>query len=253
MRTVPAAASVPASSAHRPLDTLEHLFWLLDRRHPMHFALGARITGPTSVPAWRAALATVQARHPLLSVRIHAGEDGRPHFRPASEPIALRVVDGGTVEWERELATELAAPFASTSAPLLRAVLLHAANETTLLLTAHHSIADGLSLAFILRDVLRTLSGTADAGIALPVLRSGDGGDEHQAARALPDGSRPARYRTIDGRLPHVECRRFTPAFTTLLTERARRAGTTVNGALCAAVAIAGSTLAPEWRAARSA
>jgi hypothetical protein len=49
---------------------------------------------------------------------------------------------------------ELATPFDPGRAPLVRAVLMREHHRATLILTAHHSIADDLSLSFAIRDTL---------------------------------------------------------------------------------------------------
>jgi NRPS condensation-like uncharacterized protein len=49
--------------------------------------------------------------------------------------------------WESEIELELSIPFNSENAPLVRAVLLHEANQAIIILVAHHSIADGRSIA----------------------------------------------------------------------------------------------------------
>jgi hypothetical protein len=49
---------------------------------------------------------------------------------------------------------EVSIPFNAGHAPLVRAVLLHEANRAVLIFVAHHSIADGHSIAFVIRDLL---------------------------------------------------------------------------------------------------
>src|ERR1700732_4560805 len=56
------------------------------------------------------------------------------------------------------MTTALSTPFPVEDALLVRAVLLHEAHRATILLTVHHSIADGLSVALIVRDILEVLS-----------------------------------------------------------------------------------------------
>ena len=52
------------------------------------------------------------------------------------------------------------APLANRSAGTrCGAVLLHEADQAVFILVAHHSITDGLSIAFVIRDVLQALSG----------------------------------------------------------------------------------------------
>ena len=58
------------SDVIRPLDSLEHLFWLADQNRPLHFAVTALVSGETSVRDWREALARLKERHSLLSASI---------------------------------------------------------------------------------------------------------------------------------------------------------------------------------------
>jgi len=72
----------------------------------------------------------------------------------------LRVIEGRVQsDWETEIEKELALPFNVTTAPLARAVLFHDKHEAVFTLTAHHSISDGMSLAYAIRDTLQALSG----------------------------------------------------------------------------------------------
>ena len=71
----------PAEDAIRSLGSLEHLFWLLDQHHFVHFAVTALISGETSPRDWRRALDRLQKRHPILSVCIDAEPDSVPSFR----------------------------------------------------------------------------------------------------------------------------------------------------------------------------
>ena len=157
------------SDVIRPLDTFEHLFWLIDQNRPVHFAVTApvhfavtaQVSGETSVRDWREALALLQERHSLLSVSVEGKPDVVPWFRQVkTAPIPLRVVHGDPQSrWEAEVAEELATPFDPRHAPLVRAVLIHATDNAAFTLVAHHAIADGMSLAYAVRDTLRALSG----------------------------------------------------------------------------------------------
>ena len=122
--------------------------------------MAAEIEGTTTIEGWRAGLDAVQKRHPLLSVCIEGKEGSTLHFRHmAGAPIPLRIIQGDTqAHWELEIERELATPFALEQVPLIRAVLLHQAPRSVFILTAHHSIGDGISSSFLVRDVLRALS-----------------------------------------------------------------------------------------------
>ena len=142
-----------AHNASRSLGALEHLFWLIDQNRPVHFAVTALISSDASARDWRRALNRLQKRHPLMSVCINGEPGSIPSFNQSDAPIPLRIVeDEPELRWEVEVGVELAEPFNPSQAPLIRAVLIQGARDAAFMLVAHHSIADGLSLAYALRD-----------------------------------------------------------------------------------------------------
>jgi hypothetical protein len=237
----------------RSLGSLEHLFWLLDQNRFVHFAVMALISGETSPRDWRRALDRLQKRHPILSVCI-AGEPGSvPAFRQAdASPIPLRIVeDESELRWEAELGKELATPFNPSRAPLMRAVLIQGARDAAFILVAHHSIADGLSLAYAIRDTLDALAGRSLR--PLPWLPSQDdmmkvsdspvdGQQQDQAGTAMP-----GVYRPDDNARPTVKGLQLSAGLTSRVRKRARVEGTTVHGALCAALVLASREVSPAW------
>jgi hypothetical protein len=156
----------------RPLGSLEHLFWLIDQRGPIHFAVTAEVSGRTSPRDWRQALDAVQERHTFLSVRVEGSPGSIPQFRQVdAAPIPLRIVeDDPATRWEAEVGEELATPFDPNEAPLVRAVLIQGIEDAAFMLVAHHVVADGVSLAYVMRDTLHALIGGFLA--RLPVLPS---------------------------------------------------------------------------------
>jgi NRPS condensation-like uncharacterized protein len=235
------------SAVLRPLGAIEQMLWLLDQNSPRHFVLAAQIEGPTTVKGWRQALDLVQRRHPFLSVCIET--DPNPQFRRASGEIPLRVIEGedATLGWESEIGRELSLSFNARRAPLLRAVLLHEAERAVYLLAAHHSIADGISLSYVVRDTLQALVGIRlDSLPVIPTLEEIVGitaGPVNQATPTqdsdLMPAGKPAIYRKDDGSLPRVKGLRLAPELTSKLRDKAREEGTTVHGALCSALALA--------------
>lgn len=250
-------AAKNASDRIRPLGPFEHVFWLIDQNRPVHFAVTAQIAGTASPDDWRQALDHVQGRHPVFSVCIEGSPGSVPWFRQAAAPIPLRVVEGNPrTSWATKVGEELATPFDPKQAPLIRALLIQDGQSTAFTLVAHHSIADGLSIAYAIRDTLSALSG----GLLepLPLLPSQEeilGAREEPAALAgafepqyaAPTGT-PATYRRLDGGRPTVNSLRLAPALTESLRHRARWEGTTVHGALCAALAIAGRKVCADWQ-----
>ena len=250
--------AVKASDTIRPLGPLEHLFWLLDQNRSVHFAVTAQIASKASPDDWREALDRVQERHPILSVSIEGSPASVPRFRQEhAAPIPLRIVEGDPkTHWEGEVGEELATPFDPSRAPLMRAVLIQGSLDTAFILVAHHSIADGLSLAYTIRDTLSALSGEPLEPLPLAaaqeeMLGVGAGPAARADAHERPEGGpagRPSTYRPLDDARPSVTGLRLPPALTTSLKDRARQEGTTVHGALCAAVAIAGRRVCADWR-----
>jgi hypothetical protein len=246
------------SEVVRPLGSLEHLLWLMDQSHPVHFAMIAEVEGDASPRAWRQALDRVQARRPLLRVSIDEAPAGMPEFRREEDsPIPLRIVedDDPSSRWKIEVGEELATPFNPSEAPLARAVLIQGRRDAAFILIAHHSIADGMSLAFAIRDTLHALAGalsgdwlcrpSQDEILKGVLARSGEpGGGEEQTAPAGPATIRRQR----DGARPEVQGLSLAPAFTARLRDRTRRERTTVHAALRAALAVAGRRVSAAWQ-----
>jgi hypothetical protein len=237
----------------RALGAMERLFWLMDQNHPVHLTVTAEVKGFTKVQSWRDALDAVQGRHPVLSTSIKRNEEGQSALYQAdAAPIPLRVVDGSFPgRWELELEREMALPFTPEQAPLIRSVLIHKPQSAVLIMIAHHAIADGMALVFLIRDLLQVLSGGQIEPLSFN--RSAE-----ELLSTLPEGeevvqvgapqAEPALYREDDGLTPRSTARKLDENLTATLKERARREGTTVQGALCAALVLAGRKTSSTWR-----
>ena len=241
----------------RPLGALEQFFSLVDHHRSVHFAMAARVEGQATISAWRTALDALQERHPFFSVGIERGDGGSPYFRPdVNARIPLRVVANPEhANWQMEVAKELATPFDEQQAPLVRAVLSHGTRESVFILTAHHSIADGLSLTYAIRDVLRALSGKTLEPLTptlpqelLTELSLPKGGAQRPMESGPAERGMPVAFRPLYGALPGIDALRLTPELTDRLIEISRKEGTTVHGALCAALVLAGREVSSDWR-----
>jgi phthiocerol/phthiodiolone dimycocerosyl transferase-like enzyme/condensation domain-containing protein len=248
-----------ALSALRPLGSIERAFLLLDHIHPVHFAITVEVSGRTTVDDWRKALNCVQQRHPLLSMRVEGAPRGVPWFRQTENaPIPLRVLYGHPqAMWAAEVCEELTRPIDANDPPLIRAVLIHAPDRATLSLVAHHSIADGMAVAYLLRDTLDALSnGRLDKLPLVPGMeeifrtsRSSREPEGEEVTEAGAPNGPPAVWRAQYDAGRRIRALRLTRALTASLQDRAREEATTVHGALCAALVIAGRRdLVPKWR-----
>src|SRR6266851_1591594 len=234
----------------RPLGPSEQYFWFSNQNSAKHFVIAAEITGDATIATWMAAVAAAQLRHPLLRVSVECGPDGPPCFREhANIPIPLRIVpEEELTAWQVEMAKELATPIPLSGTPLVRIALLRKSGGSTLLLSMHHSIADGLSSAFVIRDILEALSGKP-----LQPLTLTDPQENLCSAVAdtpLPPSAPvypPATLLRRDAGGSTVQALKLSKELTTKLRTHAREVGATVHGALVAALTFAGRQLSPDW------
>jgi NRPS condensation-like uncharacterized protein len=145
---------------NRSLGSTEHFLWLLTQTIPRNLVFCATITGSLTVEQLTKALAWVQHRHPLLAVRIVLDEQEQPRFVSGGVPsIPLRALEQQSAsQWCQEVKAELLCPFSLSEGPLIRVVLLHSPEVCKLIITFDHCIGDGLSGAYLLRDILREVS-----------------------------------------------------------------------------------------------
>jgi hypothetical protein len=234
----------------RFLGALEHSFWLYDQVQPIHFALRAKVIDQFSRKQLRQALKGLQMQHPLLRVKIVAA-DGRPKFIEQEADIPIRVVARqGDNHWQHELAVELSESFAWHQAPLVRVVHLQSKAVSDLIVTFHHAIADGLSGAYAMRDLVQNLEADrcspSPLSDSLPVETlipdlAADGDQscpERQQAEVLVT---PPVYSTVISSRPrpHLQSARLSATLTGQLRDRARTEHTTVHGAISAAFLLA--------------
>ncbi|MEC3769585.1 condensation domain-containing protein [Cupriavidus sp. SS-3] len=226
-----------------PLAPAQQRLWLTDRiategdRWIYNMAGGLRLTGALDTAALRAALDALVARHEVLRTSYHADAQGLPYARiqaelaldlPLSELSALSA--GQRDAALRELAEGQARePFDLAQAPLLRARLVRiAADDHALLLTLHHIVGDGWSVAILL-DTLAAAYNAARAGVAvdwapLPV-QYADYAAHQSAADAGPQRQAEAGY--------WRDALRDAPKLTTLPTPNRRPPVASRDGAAC--------------------
>lgn len=233
---------------NRTLGAFEKTFWLLDQIDSKDFALAAEIDGTAAVEKWERAIKEVQLRHPNLSVRIVMDELSRPVIQHIDNlVIPFRVVNTHQgYLWEQEVERELSQRFDTAEGPLIRIVLVQKPQTTVLIVAANHTLADGTSVNYLIRDLLAAVSGTElkkfefqlsnDQTLGLP---------EDMPAQTVTDKFELG----ISDRIVHpkVSSLRLNIEKTNRIIEKARAENTTVHGAICAAVVIAGRKMRVAW------
>ncbi|MEU4770246.1 amino acid adenylation domain-containing protein, partial [Actinosynnema sp. NPDC023794] len=136
-----------------PLSYAQRGMWLLNRLEGGYtIPLAMRISGPLHVPALRAALADVVARHEALRT-VFPEVDGLPRQVVLDAVPELPVVDVPEDRLAAELGAAGARGFDLTTEVPLRATLFRVGDGHVLLLVLHHIAGDGWSMAPLAGDL----------------------------------------------------------------------------------------------------
>jgi NRPS condensation-like uncharacterized protein len=116
----------------------------------------ARIKGNVSEEMLRNAVGKVQRRHVLLRVRIQYDQDHQPWFTSEGiQEIPIEVVPRGSEnDWIRIHVQALKDPYAFETHPAIRFILVQSPDSSELIILCHHIICDGMSLAYLARDLM---------------------------------------------------------------------------------------------------
>jgi hypothetical protein len=245
----------------RNLGAMERMLHLYSKEHPRHFCVVAEIAGAINPERYRAAFDVVQRRHPMLSVYVKDDVECEPSVYRSCRPLLVDVLPvAREPDWRRVVERELSTPFLDTEGPLMRATVLHDSDRVSIILTFHHVLADGMSGVSIVQDLMealdgRTLSPLLDIAslekLAADVLLPRG----EMAESKLPPGLDPDALRTIadlplwrlfDGDTPEVSTTCFDHESTALILRRSKANGTTLHGAICAAVIQSAALRSPK-------
>jgi NRPS condensation-like uncharacterized protein len=241
---------------NRILTPSEQLMWLSYNNSPENVTLSVTIKGSFTIDLLTEALAWLQLRHSRLRVKIVTNNQNQPQFSLENvPPIPLRVIERqGEEHWCQEMVEELRHPLSWSKEPLLRVLLLHSPDISNLIITFHHCIGDGLSGAYLIRDILQFIGEPDNPRELLPDLPPVD--------EIIPDitkdvvienlnESKDTKYiltksyqnKPSENILHPLAIRLFnwtlSSAETTKLVARCRVEKTSVHGALCAAFLLA--------------
>ncbi|MFE9023481.1 amino acid adenylation domain-containing protein [Streptomyces sp. NPDC007808] len=176
LETQPAAQS--GETVRQPLSHGQERLWYLEQitaGDPVHHLSSATLVeGPLDAERLASALRICAARHDLLRSTFSTGDDGPYGIVRPSPELPLHQVDLGPgpvpeAALRHALAAEIARPFALDAAPPLRAVLVRAGEErSVLLLTAHRIIADRASLTLLESELARYYAESGAAPVNSP-------------------------------------------------------------------------------------
>ena len=116
----------------------------------------ARIKGKESVEMLKNAIDKVQQRHALLRVRIREDQDGELWFTSDGvQEILIEVVPRETEDdWIKIHAEGSKISYDFENRPPIRFILVQSPDISELIILCHHIICDGMSLAYLARDLM---------------------------------------------------------------------------------------------------
>ena len=129
-----------------------------------------RINGNVSEEMLRRAVSRVQQRHALLRVRLRTDADHALWFTSEGvHEIPIEIVPRESEDGWIEIHAEASrVPFAFETQPAIRFILVQSADRSEVIILCHHIICDGLSLAYLARDLMVHLGDPAREVEALP-------------------------------------------------------------------------------------
>jgi NRPS condensation-like uncharacterized protein len=130
----------------------------------------ARIKGHVSAGALENAVSKVRQRHALLGVRITEDQNHVQWFTSEGvEEIPIEILSRKSEQdWIRVHAEASEIPYDFETRPAIRFVLVQAPDVSELMILCHHIICDGMSLAYLARDLMVHLGDPAREVEVLP-------------------------------------------------------------------------------------
>jgi NRPS condensation-like uncharacterized protein len=126
---------------------------------PFNVVMVGRIRGNVDPLKVNSALDLLRIRHPLLAVRVETNDDGMGWYVADGAPrfeadLETRQDDE---QWLERIKKEFRMPFSLETGPLVRCALIHSPEVSEIVLCANHAICDGMSMGYLLRDLLKLL------------------------------------------------------------------------------------------------
>jgi NRPS condensation-like uncharacterized protein len=124
---------------------------------PLNVVMIGRIRGTVDRSRIAAALEKLRSRHPFLGVRVQINDDGTGSYIAEDVPAIVIHVEPRQCEeqWIARVKEELRTSFPIGTGPLVRCSLIQSEEVSELILCGHHAICDGMSLGYLLRDLLK--------------------------------------------------------------------------------------------------
>ncbi|WP_337268543.1 condensation domain-containing protein [Oryzifoliimicrobium ureilyticus] len=238
----------------RPLGGLEEFFHLSKAARSHTVVVAAQLDGEVPKSRWATAIREVTKTNPALRTEIQKEGSRRPYFRLSNEPneIEARILPDDT-DLTSFIKDELETPFVDINRLWRLAVFIHE-GKTDVIVSVDHTILDGLGVSMLIEDLLTAASGET------PRTRPGFIHSHDEYVGISPNDDYMSRDEDVteaqsamNSRISHaaelsVEHATLEPSDVSAISARAKANGTTVHGALTAALLVAGATLSAQWK-----
>jgi NRPS condensation-like uncharacterized protein len=223
----------------------------------------ARIKGNISQDMLRKAVHKLQSRHTNLRLKLEFDENGDPWFTSQNvQEIPVEIIPRESDQgWMEVIHQQSLIPFDFEVRPAIRFLLVHSPQRSEVVIFCHHMICDGLSLAYLARDLMTVLGnpsirlesledptpidrdnlppGVKISGLMNYFIQRINNQWREQRVRFDQDDYQAlskAYWSNFNHRMSFLE---FTEDQTTQLVEKCKAEGVTVNSALAVGLASA--------------
>jgi len=120
-----------------------------------NISMVATILGNVSSDELKRVIKKLQQRHPILNAYLH--HEGKELYLIANSnlEIPLTVINRTSdKQWREEIIQHHKIPFEMEKGPLIRFLLVHSVEISDLIIFCQHTICDGMSLAYLARDIM---------------------------------------------------------------------------------------------------
>jgi NRPS condensation-like uncharacterized protein len=120
----------------------------------------ARILGSISIDRFKEIISKLKIKHPLLSSRIIFDEKNIAWLinENVDEIPIIEKIRTKEDDWIEILIKEQKHIFPLQNGPLIRFIVIKGSNSFDLIINCHHAISDGLSIAYLIHDIIYHLS-----------------------------------------------------------------------------------------------
>jgi len=141
----------------RKLNEIEYINWLIGQ--PFNISMAITIRGNLQKELLQKSLEKVQRKHPILQAQLYVDEKGKPNFIWSEvSQIPLEIIPRTENDlYKKIVAKEFITEFETginCSYPLIRVKLLNSETISDLIITMQHVIGDGMSMAYLMRDII---------------------------------------------------------------------------------------------------